>query len=185
MCLITLLAPAGPAHAQSLTWTDGRNDIWKMGREDPEFQPAPGETNGDIRHVFVRHGAHAVVIRVSLTDLRRTGNDVVVGGVVKTNQGLARYFQWAWRPTWEGYRLHWANRDGRSVKCHLTHAMSFADNTTYLRIPRSCLGLPHWVRVHLETLTDVGATDTVYSDDAHTDQAAGIPTHFTRRIWRN
>ena len=72
--------------------------------------------------------------------------------------------------------VHWANHDGRSVKCHLTHAMSFANNTTYLRIPRSCLGLPRWVRVHLETLTD-----TVYSDDAHTDQAAGIPTHFMRR----
>lgn len=182
--LAALLAPGGAASAQSLSWTDGRDDIWKMGRADPTFLPAPGETNADIRHVSIRHGAHAVVIRVSLTDLRRTGNDVVVGGTVRTDEGLVRHFQWAWRPTWSGYRLHWANRDGRTVMCDLTHAMSFADNTTYLRIPRSCLNRPRWVRVHLEGATYVGAIDTVYYDDAHSDQATGIPTHYTRRLWR-
>ena len=184
---VALVVPLPPASAEGLSWVDGRADMWGVLAEDVGLsQPAPGQTNGDIRAVSVRHSARAVIIQASFTDLRRGRFDLDVSGGVETNERVFRGFNVGWNDHDGGYA--WLENGAQDhVRCAWTHRLNFTENTVLLRIPRACLSRPRWVRVHLNTirLTDTMRNTMLYSDDAHSGQAGAEGKWlWTRRLRR-
>jgi hypothetical protein len=57
----------------------------------------------------------------------------------------------------------------------MTHRINYATNVVRMRIPRSCLGRPRWVRVALynamTTTADHPQPDDVYVDNPHDNQS--------------
>ena len=183
----TLVVPPPPASAEGVAWVDGRADMWGAhAMESAPSRPAPGQTNGDLRSVSVRHSARAVIIRASFTDLRRGRFDLDVSGGIQTNEGLFRGFNVGWNDHDGSYA--WLENGAQDhVGCAWTHRLNFTENTLQLRIPRGCLSRPRWVRVHLDTyrLVDTMQNPMQYSDDAHSGQAVGDGKWlWTRRLHR-
>ena len=184
---VTLFAPLSPAYAEAVSWVDGRADMSGVpAMESTPSQPAPGQTNGDIRAVSVRHSARAVIIRASFTDLRRGRFDLDVRGGVETNAGVFRGFDVGWNDHQGGYA--WLENGAQDhVRCAWTHRLNFTEDTVLLQIPRGCLSRPRWVRVHLNTirLMDTMRNPMQFSDDAHSgEDAEGKKWLWTRRLHR-
>lgn len=184
---VTLVMPLSPASAEGMSWVDGRADMWRVpARELTPSQPAPAQTNGDIRSVSVRHSARAVIVRASFTDLRRGRFDLDVSGGIETNEGVFRGFNLGWNDRQGGYA--WLENAAQDrVRCAWTHRLNFTENTVLLRIPRECLSRPRWVRVHLNTMrvTDSKRNTMLYSDDAHSGHTGAEGKWlWTRRLHR-
>jgi hypothetical protein len=57
------------------------------------------------------------------------------------------------------------------VACKVKHTIDYTAHTVVVKVPRSCLGKPRWVRVGMAGFTGNGTGDSslVYVDDALTN----------------
>jgi hypothetical protein len=141
-------------------------------------EPRPASTNGDIRHVFVAHGTESLEIKVQYLDLDDVRVMTPMRTFVDTNMGVESEIS----VDWDGpARETFVNivTDSGHIQCNAASAtVDFEGNTATVRVPRSCLGLPRWVRVSLES--EIAQSKNYQAEPVHKDSAmdAGFPANI-------
>lgn len=176
-----LFLNAAPASAAELMLREGRGDMWRVDfneKSGEEYRPAPAVRNGDAIRVLIRHTATHVVIREKFVALRRTGDLLMVGAEIRTNEGVRRdAFIFADRRNWQGDAIFSGPR-GQGTDCDLEHSLNYATNTAVIKIPRTCLSNPRWVQVRLGD--GFLKRQAFFIDNPHNGQAE--PKAWTARI---
>ena len=161
--VVPLLLPT-VANADVHVWHDDTRDSWVIDRGDYPYEiaPAPSHHVGDIVRVLINHTDRAVILRIKFLELKRTGKDMPpdIGDFLRLDGRIRG------RPTDAGYwrkvtfqwvggrdRPHgWAGEGvlhGRQRDTALQSQVDYVRNLIVLRIPRSALGNPPWVRINL------------------------------------
>ena len=166
----------------TLEWTDGKGDMWaaKFAEDSSLFiagEPRPTATNGDIRHVAVTHRPESLVIKVQYQglDLDEVDFTVPLRAFVDTNMGLESEISLNWDGTAQESSVVVANENS-VVDCNAASATVDPErNAATVRVPRSCLGVPRWVRVYVES--EMLQSKNYQAEPAHMDSAmdAGFP----------
>jgi hypothetical protein len=165
----------------TIEWTDGKGDMWAAKfAEDSSFipgEPRPTATNGDIRHVTVAHRAESLVIKVQYLDLNLDDVDFTVPlrAFVDTDVGLESEISLNWDGTAQESSVIVVNENS-VIDCSAASAtVDNNGNTATVRVPRSCLGVPRWVRVYVES--EISQSKNYQAEPAHMDSAmdAGFP----------
>lgn len=141
----------------------------------------PTRTNGDVTTMRARHGRYAVVITLTTRDFDPT--TPLSGGIFafKTNKGFhAEAFVFSSHGAAPEVTLTVSDRP---LRCHgLRGRLDFEANTVRVRVPRSCLNNPRWVRVGAGAST---MDDTrYYADDAQSPTVASESITFGPRLRR-
>ena len=168
---------------ETLEWTDGKGDMWAAKfAEDSSFvasEPRPTSTNGDIRHVAVAHRRRRAGDQGSVPGPgRRRNASVPLRAFVDTNMGIKNEISVAWEGPAQEAVVNIVTED-MHIDCEAASSnVDFEDNTASVRVPRSCLGLPRWVRVSLES--EILQSKNYQAEPAHMDSAmdAGFPANI-------
>jgi hypothetical protein len=174
MTVLGLLLIAEPAHAQRLQWGDRTGDVWLENDRAGTTNPAPKATNGDVRHVAVRYGRHALRLTVRFVDLRRTGDSVAIKGDVRVPRGPTWHFGVGGRPgDWRGT----ADLIGpafQPVPCGLSSRIDYSANTMRIGIPTACMKNPRWVKVRFGSIHSFFHAMKIYLDDAASPEVGSL-----------
>jgi len=144
-----LLAPLGmaPAQAEGLRLDDARGDTWTT-NEQYQWERA-GTSQADLTGAAVAHRKHAVVVRAEYVDLRRKGFTFQLGTSIRTDERGASYGAvMRDRRRWGG-TSSFSSGGGPDRSCDMSHRIDYRRDTVHLRIPRSCLQEPRWIRIGL------------------------------------
>jgi hypothetical protein len=188
---LAVLPLGATASAETWTHTDARRDavrvVMDLSSGEEERSAAPDDRAADVTRVVVAHRNRAVTIRVGVRDLPRRGSSSLLARLrTPGNEFMALTSR---GPGLLSFMLI-SRRSPEGVSCTggQVDFDAVADVTT-VRIPRSCLGSPAWVRAG--ALMTSGDTDffggmtgdempealTSTYDDALRDggRAAGLP----------
>jgi len=167
---VALAAAPARAGADVLVHHDPTGDVARSAVGSNLYSPMPTQAHGDIVATRVVHARLAIWIQIRLRELtdHSNGNFHLIG--IKTPWRARTIRLDAFPGHWEG-TISMTDGHGRPVACAVTHRINYDLNRVMLRVPRSCLGAPKWVRVGIRT-TVAGAT-YAYADDART---AGLPS---------
>jgi len=103
---------------------------------------------GDITRVAIRHTNHRVIIRTNYRELTRSQGFRVLVGQIRTNEHVARdvvlIYDRDFAPKGE---VVLTRHNGDVVSCGLGKTLDFTANVIEVRVPRTCLSRPRWVRV--------------------------------------
>lgn len=174
---------AAPASAvqdepvSKVTLRDTTHDIWVIGPGEDEWDFFGSKPTVDIKKAVARHGADAVTTTFRLVDLRRGARPQEFIVKVKLPDGFRRasvFFGPDDRTGTHGL----INVHSAEVACPgFEHDVDYGDDRVRLRIPRSCLKDPSWVRVKMQ--------DTLWREwTTLGDSAHGFPPKptYTRRL---
>ena len=171
----------GPARPETLEWTDGKGDMWAAKYVEPDGfvpkGPRPKSTNGDIRHVAVAHHRERLEIKVQYVALDDVKSLVPLRAWVDSNLGVESDISISWDGPAQETFVNIFN-DGGDVDCKgASSTVDFEANIATVSVPRSCLGLPRWVRVALES--EIYQSKNYQAEPAHMDNAmdAGFPAN--------
>jgi hypothetical protein len=167
-----LAAPAGP----TVALPDGPGDVWTFSNDSTGYLPAT-QPSADVLRARVTHGAHAVSVRLVFDDIQRVDTqwyycDIHTPGltsrfVIEAEEGL-----------WRGRALQ--QIEGEWVRVPgLSHRIDYASEVVTLRVPRTLLGQPPWVRVRLRNELGLPDHNTFFTDNPTT---ASPTADFTARI---
>jgi hypothetical protein len=184
-----VLALAVPTTAQAATQTlfDGGGDMWEFTQsQTAPVGQAPQHRIADIVRSDVRHTATEVVLRTEYRALDQTSNLAAYAfdAQVRTNEGVVRRMtievdRSSGQP-WAGIP-HFTNpaRPGEITCRGLSHHVDYVNDTPTVRIPRSCLSAPRWVRVNIASRY-APPFGSFFRDNAHNHQAtfAGYSTRI-------
>lgn len=146
---VLALGLVAPAHAATWSYNDRSSDVAVETCDETTEECTPKATTttaqGDIVRSVVEHRSRKVVLRTKYRDLARGDWNSLYWGRVETNEGLKRQVGIFIDP--DGTRTTRLFRpNGNPVRCSVGTTVSYADNVIELRIPRSCLSGPRWVR---------------------------------------
>ncbi len=161
-----LAVGVGPASAERVPSSDAAGDMtaFTESSEGDAATPAPHHHAGDVTSVVLRHGRHAVTMKVSFAQLRRSHFNALIGRLRTAT--MTRHFfvedERDARP-----RLYIVNRRFRPVCAGATLHVDYQANTVAIRVPRTCLKRPDWVKATATAANDTGdGSNTFYLDDA-------------------
>jgi hypothetical protein len=163
---VLTVAGAAAATADQVVLHDPAGDVTRTtfgGRS----QPAPRVRIGDVRRAAVRHGKHAVVVRLRYRELRRVGAYWLFE--VRLRTGTHRYRE----VRVEATRHHWRgvdrtfDRHGRRVACGVRHRIDYRRDVVRIQVPRTCLGTPKRVRATVAGYRADRSRSRFYVDDPH------------------
>jgi len=172
---------AGPASADRAEWTDAAGDMTGIteSSDGVDMAPAPDHHAGDVTSIVVRHGRHAVTVKVSFAQLRRSHFNAFVGKL-RTDTAARHFYvedEVDVRP-----RLYMVNKRFRPVCGGATLDVDYQANTLAVRVPRTCLKRPDWVRAAAMSANDNGdGSNTYYLDDAFSPSP--VDASEGRRTW--
>jgi hypothetical protein len=178
------LTVAGPvaAHAESLTFKDERGDVWAHFRG---AKRAPNHARGDIIRAVIAHNDRQVVIRTKFVELDRRGMRFVVAARLRTSAGVDRVARLSAGPgqaTWQGTTHLYRGDNNTRVDCAPSHRIDYAADVAVIRVPRTCLGSPVWVRATM------GAASVkprgFFADNPVNDGPTGHLPDYSTRIRR-
>jgi hypothetical protein len=125
---------------------DGSDDVWQ--RTGPEEETRVGEfPAADIRRAVVVHDLYALRVRMRFADLKRVGY-----GSYWFNLKTPRHYYQAGVFTEPGKRqgrLYFQGDDGSRSCEGFTRRVDYDKDVVTMRIPRSCLQRPRWIRIGL------------------------------------
>ncbi|GAA4102148.1 hypothetical protein ACFFOS_04300 [Nocardioides kongjuensis] len=163
-----LLSSAGVAVADTWSHADATGDVLDLALFDGDVTgttPAPDRAEGDIQAVVVKHTRRDVRVRTAMRALPAARGWVTVGHVV-TPRG--RYEARAIWLVKGGRVLVLVRKPGRKEtvrRCDgLRGVYDRSAATVAMRIPRSCLGNPRWVRVNVSVYDWNGDSSTLADD---------------------
>jgi len=173
-----LLAPVGAANAKTLRHQDARAEVTRITYDDTSDSaaPAPHKFDGDITSARFAHysGVSAVI---HFKELKRVGDERSAYLKITTNEGLHRdVFLSARSGHWAG-TTEMDKPNGDRVKCKgMTHKIDYKTNIMTIRVPRSCLSNPRWVKLGFAFAVDTRSdgNETVTVDDALRNRPWGI-----------
>ncbi len=137
------LAGANARKTSKIVWRDGDADVWKGAPADEvkigKFPPA------DIRRAVVIHEHDYLVVAMRFTDLRKVGYHEH-----GFNLRTPRYHYRARvlsEPDSRKGRRYFQGDDGRGRCPGFDRKLDYGSNVVWMRVPRSCLKNPKWVRI--------------------------------------
>ena len=146
--LATVLLTAGlsaPAQAERYIHHDPAHDVRKvnlMSTDDDGFVRAPHRKQGDYIKVKIWHQVKAVRVVGKFRKLDRVGQGIAQIVSIRTPDGEEHSFQvFAGPGMWKGMD----SDDGQN--CVIGHKVNYKRDRFSMRISRSCLGRPRWVKV--------------------------------------
>lgn len=165
--LLTVVAPA--AQAAKNVHLDPAGDMVQIDLEGEEVTPAPEESEGDITKFVVDHRDDKVVVKATFVDLHTPEAGVLYYLPVKTNEGLRRNIILTTDPDHRQGQIELSGDD----PCNgLKRSISYADDLLTIKLPRSCVSNPKWVKVGLGMMRDSelkGGIPIGFIDDAMVD----------------
>jgi hypothetical protein len=176
----SVATPAGadptPLEPTRVALADGTGDVWVIGPGEDDWDPFGERATIDTVAGTARHRAHAVTASLAFLDLRRVqSKDFDVR--MRTGAGTYRAIVSTDAEHPDG-RHRLIDRSESRVACPgLAHEVDYAADTVRIRVPRSCLGSPPWVRVALSAYL-FRIWDTL-SDNPHND---GPEATLTERL---
>jgi hypothetical protein len=183
--LVPLMPTA--AHADRYTHIDAIGDVLS-GPATSTSNPSTPESeraNGDITASKVIHKARKVIMRMKYRDI--AWNDEVNAHlfVVRTSK-MKRYVQLVAGDGFRGGKVVVTKPNGKRVKCRVKRNVDYTVNTATVKVPRSCLGYPRWVKVGMASVFYTGfkAADTLYVDDARTNGTLGSGPALSPKVRR-
>jgi hypothetical protein len=180
--LSTAAQGAGPATGApdpptSAALTDARGDVWTFSdASSAGYQPAP-QPEADVLHARVTHGPYAVRVRLVFDDLQRLDRQYYYCDVHSTGR-TANFILEAKEGHWRGWL--WQDVEGEWVHVPGTrHHIDYDSDVVTLRLARTLLGTPPWVRVRLRNELGLPDGSTFFTDNPTN---AGPRADFTRRL---
>lgn len=196
---VLALSLAAPAHAAKYVHYDTKGDVivshctYTESETEPMEEPTdectetvdPTVLEGDVTRTAIRHTERKVIVRTSYRELTRGDDFNIHIGAIRTNEGLNRHLFLMFADGMTEVDLIRPN--GNPVACRLGRTLDFTANVIEVRVPRSCLSSPRWVKVGLahirvnfeETETETGYT---YSDSTSIDDALS-PSMGEEPVW--
>ena len=164
---------AAPANAERYIHRDPSRDVQKvefMNVDDNGFVHAPRRKQGDVVKVKIWHQVRAVRVVGKYRQLDREG---AIGQFVsiRTPDGRVHDFQVTAGPgAWKGVE--------DDSECIIGHGVNYKRDRFSMRISRSCLGRPRWVRVGVGVIS---FTDrAIFADDAQSRRVRQNLTYSPR-----
>jgi hypothetical protein len=164
---ILVAASTSPAHAQRVTVDDDKGDVWSFAGTPGDYTHDGSIKNADLDELQMRHRDRDLVVRAHYVELKKK---------VSTAMNFWFYVRTDQRETFE-VRLQIWGRDGSSsahigdywtteqIDCAaLRNRIRFGANTVRVRVPRSCIGDPRWIKVQSKA-------EAWYDDDSYMDTA--------------
>lgn len=173
-----VLAPTA-AQAKSDTSTDTPNDVVLVTMPGGSATPAPARREGDILGTTVQHKARAVVLTMRLQELT-PGQTALHWFGIKTGK-MTRVVIMQSDAGHPGGRARLFKLNGKTVRCRVPHVVDYTANTVTVKVSRSCLGKPRWVKVAMQEATPV-SDNQVYVDDSHSN--GGFLPVYGKRVRR-
>lgn len=145
------VALAAPAAAESLVVADVKKDVRVLDMETGSSTKDPSIRDHDIVRTRVAHGRHALVVRVKHRSLagKKAMQGTSVRIVTRDEEFSADWF----RIKGMGTVVELTDQNGETVECNVTAVNRPQRALRTLRVPRTCLGSPAWVRINTMSLT--------------------------------
>jgi hypothetical protein len=179
--LASQLWPA-PAHAEAVSLLDASADM-SIGDGNGGYVVDPDHANGDIVSATARHTRRSVIVTAGFDALVQEESYVVFHVRVLSDSGdewLARSWLYTTGPSYD--LRDWADFDN-PVECPgLTNSWDTEADTIRVKVPRSCIDGPRWVRVSV-TSGHVTAEQTWF-DNAKGSTYSQDPI-YTKRLRRS
>ena len=167
-------APSGRSAGHTVGLQDARGDTWSytdLSGYEPAAQPA-----ADLLRARITHARYAVGVRMVFDDLRRAGT-MWYRVEIHTPGTTSWYIVEAGSRHYAG--TAYQDVDGEWVRAPgLSHSIDYAADVMTLRVRRSALGDPPWVRVRLRD--ELGLPDRTFFTD--NPMNSGPRSAFTPRI---
>ena len=166
-----LIAVAAPmAHADRASRPDPAGDVWLNDGEgeNDHYSQAGSVVNTDVRRTSVRHLKRYVTIRTEFVSLRKKVSEQIEHFLYLRTDGSGQFAVIVNVDTWNGqtgYYVHGYDDQGPRECDDVTGSTRFDKETIQVRVPRSCLGSPRWIRFQGRTVSYVEDVGT-YSDSA-------------------
>lgn len=184
---LMLVAPATAADDEPPTRVvlrDGAGDVWKVNMRTSHWTLVGDLPPADVTRAVVSHRTHAVVVRARYDDLRRIGTQRYFTGMA-TRRGDF-FVEVASRPgSRAGRHTLYDGVAGDRLACkQMSHDIDYANDVVRLRVPRSCLDRPRWVRANVGNIFVTGERPhrRFYADNPHNDEP--YSNFGTRRLFR-
>jgi hypothetical protein len=176
-----LALPLIPTAAQANTYTyqDQPNDIVKVTMPAGTTEPAPERTQGDIVSSQVKHKARKVILTMRYQEL--TPDQVSIHWYGIRTGKMARIAILHATPSHPAGKVRLFKPNGKPVTCQVGHSIDYTANTATVRVPRSCLGNPRWVKVAMQEATPISQTE-IYVDDSRS--TGGMLPLYGPRVFR-
>lgn len=177
-CALAPFVGVSSAEAAEITVADSTGDV-----REGEGRLAPRVSNGDITSVSYDHRAARVVIRAEYVELLRpqsNNSTLIFASRMRTNEGAYRVAFTAADAGEPQGATFLTNRRGE-VRCNVDVRIDYFGNAIQVRIPRTCLSRPQWIR-----FTSFHATETedrVTFDQPHDDGPE--PSAWTSRVFHD
>jgi hypothetical protein len=183
-----VLSAAGIAPAQAARYTHGdaakdqtRTTCTDTGTCSDAVDPTA--TNGDIVRVVAVHASRKVLVATKYSNLATSTEDTMQLVRIVTNTGLQRFAVIHTPANSNNATVFLARPNGDPVKCrYIGAARDTTANVMELKVPRSCLGRPRWVKVGVGHLTGLGEASV--QDDALRNGSVGSNITLSTRIRR-
>jgi hypothetical protein len=190
---LTLSALAVPAGASvpavrtepvsRIVLTDPVGDVWALSEgENAVWALADGVPDVDVTRAVVKHGRRNLVVRTAFADLRRE-HEAGYWVSIRSSRKFRAAFVLARPGRWRGQHRLVDNQFG-NVRCRgLAHTIDYDSNIVTIKVPRSCLGRPAWVRVSVENASFREASDGTFQELSDNPHNTGHDAGLTRRLY--
>lgn len=164
---------------------DGTGDVWKVNMRTSHWTPVGDRPAADVLRAVVQHRTRSVVVRARYENLRRIGVQNYWVGIKTPEDDF--FTEVKARPgNRAGRHALYDGVAGERLDCAgFTHRIDYATDTVTVRVPRSCLDGPRWVRADIGNLLVVGDRPhrRGYADNPHDD--GPYSNVGTKRIYRD
>jgi hypothetical protein len=167
---ITLTATAvvaGGASADVDKPAEGPGDVYTYDKGNPDPHPSTQSTNVDlVRHV-VRHGPKMITVRSWYADLRTpTTNETLILSTDFKVTGGATFNLTATATNDDKHGTASLSDQSSTDICKgLDLTFDYARDTVIMKMPRSCLGTPRWLRYSSSVYLSPHQQQTSFIDD--------------------
>jgi len=152
--------------SKAIALQDGPGDVWTFSDFAVGYELA-AQPAADVLRARVTHGSNAVSVRMVFDDLQRVDTQWYRCHIRIPGRPTARFVLEAKKGHWGG--TAWQELEGEWVHVPgLGHSIDYASDTVTLRVARTLLGRPSWVRVRL--FNELGLPDgsTFFTDNPRT-----------------
>lgn len=184
--LLAASAAGGSAHGTTtdpeaamyaVVLPDGPGDVWTYSDTTAGYEPGQ-QPAADVLDARVTHARHAVRVRMEFDDLRKVNTQRYHLDIRTPNGAIARFIVEAKGGQWRGKA--WQEIEGEWVHvAGLRHHIDYASDAVKLRVARSLLDQPAWVRVRPRNELGLKDGSTFFTDNPTTDSPR---PRFTRRL---
>lgn len=170
--------------------SDGAKDVWEDNPREGTLTLFGEFPTADVRWAVGRHLRGSVIVRMRFVNLQRVGTQQTHAAFIKTpnNLYLALVMSFPNRRAGRHHLEQWGPpAHGSMIRCDgMTHHISYPRDVAQMRVPRSCLGSPRWIRLGMHNVLFTGRSlqAPMYLDNPHNDRADAGQRILTRRLLR-